>query len=151
MGARARSFRGARASVLVLFGLVFFACAGGASARRLDFDTLPLLQPGQLVGRLVYLTRKDCQLRQYDLATGEQSPLGIAGLCASGAYPVLAPDGSRVAERDATVALNDRDGDPGADHRASEIAGSLPQPTPPLDGAQNALRRRNRAGGESHR
>jgi len=75
------------------------ATAGGRQPS--PFDRLPLAAPGTLPGRIVYLTREDCELHRYDLATGADERLSSASLCArDSAYPVLSPPGTHVGERD---------------------------------------------------
>jgi hypothetical protein len=82
--------------------------------------------PGTLPGRIVYVARVGCRLREYDLATGADRLLSDHGFC-PGATPVIAPDGRAVAHRasNGTIVLVKADGS------RMTIGNPLPHGKPP--------------------
>jgi len=89
--------RRGRPGLLAACLLVLAATAAAAAPSERPFDSLPALQPGQLSGRLVYLTAKDCRARSLDLGTLADTPLSTASLCESSVGTVLSPDGRLLA------------------------------------------------------
>jgi hypothetical protein len=87
--------------LLVLLGgaVSSIASAGGQKRSQSPFDALPLLQPGQLSGHLVYLTRKDCQARSFDLSTLSDTAVSQGTLCPDSVGSVLSPNGRLLAFR----------------------------------------------------
>jgi hypothetical protein len=90
--------RSRRAALFLCAVGAALAGAGAAATAGGPFDGLPTASPGTLPGRIVYVTRLGCRLRDYDLATGTDRLLGDHSFC-SDATPVIAPDGSAVAGR----------------------------------------------------
>jgi hypothetical protein len=102
------------------------AAAAAASTAAGPFDGLPTAKPGALPGRIVYVARVGCRLREYELATGTDRLLSDHTFC-PGAIPVVAPDGSAVATRatNGTVLLIKADG------TRLTIGSALPHGKPP--------------------
>jgi len=76
------------------------------------FEALPLVAPGQLAGRIRYLSNKDCELREFELETGADTAIAPSHVCAVG-WPVFSPNGSAVAARDGNgQIIVERVGDP---------------------------------------
>jgi hypothetical protein len=76
------------------------------------FGALPVVTPGQLLGRLRYLANADCALREYDLQTGTDVKVGSSSLCNASSWPVLSSDGQSIAARasDGQLILEHGDG-----------------------------------------
>jgi hypothetical protein len=106
---RLRSRRTALFLCAATAGLLAAAAAGSTAGG--PFDGLPGAAPGTLPGRIVYVARVGCRLREYNLATGADRLVSDHGFC-PGASPVIAPDGSAVAERasNGTITLVKADG-----------------------------------------
>src|SRR5262245_24819258 len=83
--------------LLILVGGVSSIASAGRS--QSPFDLLPSLRSGQLSGHLVYLTRKDCQARLFDLGTLADSAVSEGTLCPDSVASLLSPDGRFLAFR----------------------------------------------------
>ncbi len=63
----------------------------------------PLIQPGQLRGRLLYIASSDCKLHAYDFGEAADSVVGVGAPCFAGqpdaTNVVLSPNGKLAAER----------------------------------------------------
>jgi hypothetical protein len=62
-----------------------------------DFGSLPIAAPGQLSGRIIYLTwGGSCQWRSYDLSTGKDELLSDRLSCATVGPRLFSPDGKLI-------------------------------------------------------
>jgi hypothetical protein len=90
--------RSRRAALFLCAAVALLAAAGTAATAGGPFDGLPTAAPGTLPGRIVYVARLGCRLREYDLSTGADRMLNDHSFCPD-ASPIIAPDGSAVAGR----------------------------------------------------